>query len=430
MTSNLAIAAVSAVMKYVLQNPLSGDSIAAVVPDLAISAVPPHKVADDEPHLNVFFYRAMVNTGWAQNGLPSRAESGGRVSNPYLALDLYYLITAHGAVDYQGEVLLGYAMQAFHENPVLTRTAIRTALTSPSLVTTETPLNILAAFAAADLAEQFEQIRITPYYPPSEEMSNVWSPMNTGYVPTAYYKVSVVLIESKRPASSAPPVRGYNVYALPFKQPYIQDVIASSGAGQPIFAASPVLVRGRALRGDVTRVVVGGVELTVSTPDLTNEQIVLTLPAGLQAGIVGTQVMHLLNIGTPPALHRGIDSNVAAFILQPQLTGTAPGYDITVLPAAASDPRRLEIGLNPPVGPNQRALVLLNELNAPSSRPPFSYVIEANARVPASPPAASLVFPIPDVEPATYLVRVRVDGSESPLDFAEPNGYVSPAVTV
>lgn len=430
MTSNLAIAAVSAVMKYVLQNPLSGDSIAAVVPDLTVSAIPPHKVADDEPHLNIFFYRAMVNPGWAQNNLPSRNESGGRVSNPYLALDLYYLITAHGTVDYQGEVLLGYAMQAFHENPVLTRTAIRTALTSPSLITSETPANILAAFAAADLAEQFEQIRITPYYPPTDEMSNVWSPMNTGYVPTAYYQVSVVLIESKRPATSAPPVRGYNVYALPFKQPFIQDIIPVTGAGQPIFAASPVLVRGRALRAGVTRVLVGGVELSVTPPALANEQIALTLPAGLPAGIVGVQVAHLLNIGTPPALHRGIESNVAAFILQPRLTGTAPGYDITVLPATVSDPRRLQIGLNPAVGPNQRALVLLNELNAPSTRAPFSYVIEANSRAPETPPTSTLTFPIPGVQAANYLVRVRVDGAESPLDYNEANGYVSPVVTV
>ena len=51
MSGNLAIAAVSAVMKYLLQNPASGDSIAAVVPDLTVTVVPPHQVDDDTPSL-------------------------------------------------------------------------------------------------------------------------------------------------------------------------------------------------------------------------------------------------------------------------------------------------------------------------------------------------------------------------------------------
>lgn len=430
MTSNLAIAAVSAVMKYVLQNPPSSDSIAAIVPDLEVSAVPPHKVDDDDPHLNIFFYRSMVNTGWAQNGLPSRNDRGERVSNPYLSLDLYYLITAHGTADYHGEILLGYAMQAFHENPVMPRQTIRDALTSASLVTTETPANVLAAFAASDLAEQFEQIRVTPHYPAWEETSNMWSNMNTGYVPTAYYKVSVVLIESKRPAKSAPPVRSYNVYALPFKQPRINDVIAIAGAGQPIFSGDDVILRGSALKGNDTRAIIGGVELSGSVLTITNDSITLPLPAGLQAGIIGAQIAHMLQIGTPPTTHQGIESNVAAFILQPRITGAAPNYDIDVLPQNASNPRRLEISLDPLVGTRQRAIVILNEINAPTTRPPNAYTFEATARDPDDPPSATLTFPIPGAADGDYLVRVRIDGAESPLDFVDPTGFVSPLVTL
>lgn len=430
MSSNLAIAAVSAVMKYVLQNPLSRDSIAAIVPDLAITAVAPQKVSEDEPHLNIFFYRAIVNTSWVQNGLPSRSESGERVSNPYLALDLYYLITAHGISDYQGEILLGYAMQAFHETPVLTRSTIRTALASPSLVTTDTPANILAAFAAGELADQFEQIRITPYYPPPDEFSQTWTATNISYVPAAHYKISVALIESKRPARSAPPVRSYNLYTLPFKQPRIQDAISETGVGQPIFSGSRVLLRGSALRGDDTRVSVGGIELPGSALDIKDEEISFNLPISLPAGIVGVSVIHQLNIGTPPSPHQGFTSNVVAFILQPRITGTAPGYNIVVIPAGGTDPRRLQITLNPSVGARQRAIVLLNEIDAPATRLPQAYTFEATARNPDSPPVANLVFPIPGVLAGSYVVRVQIDGAQSLLDYVDPGGYRSPVVSL
>lgn len=432
MSSNLAISAVSAVMKHILQNPLSGDSIAAIVPDLKISVLAPHKIDEEEPHLNIFFYRAMVNTGWAQNNLPSRSDSGERVSNPYLALDLYYLITAHGLTDYQGEILLGYAMQAFHETPVLTRAAIRTALTSASLVTTDTPANILAAFAAGELAEQFEQIRITPYYPNSDEFSHTWTVTNISYVPTAHYKISVVLIESKRPSRAAPPVRSYNLYTLPFKQPRIQDVIPENGVGQPIFTGSRVFLRGSALRGKDTRVIVGGIELFGPTLEISDENISFNLPTSIPAGIVGASVIHRHDIGTPPTPHKGFTSNVIAFILQPRFTGSPPGYNIAILPSTATEPRRLQITLDLLVGARQRAIVILNEIDVPSltQRPPHAYTFEATARDQNSVPAADLVFPIPGVTAGKYLVRVQIDGAESPLDYVEPSGYRSPVVTL
>lgn len=431
MSSNLAIAAVSAVMKYVLLSPLSRDSINAIVPELVITALAPQKIGDDQPHLNIFFYRAMVNTGWVQNDLPSRSNSGERVSNPHLAIDLYYLVTAHGLIDFQGEVLLGYAMQAFHENPVLTRSEIRAALTSPSMETTDTPANILAAFAASELADQFEQIRITPYYPPPDELSNTWSATNISYVPTAHYKISAVLIESKRPARSAPPVRSFNLYALPFKQPRILDAIPEAGAGQPILSGSRVSLRGRALRSDDARVRVGGIELSGTLLRIRDDEISFPLPIDLPAGIVGAWVVHPLNIGTPPSPHEGFSSNVVAFVLQPRITGSAPEYDIVQLPAGGTEEsRRLQITVEPRVGARQRAIVLLNEIAPPATRIPNAYTFEAVPRDSNSLPVSTLIFAIPGVAEGRYLVRVQIDGAESPLDYVQPNGFESPVVSL
>lgn len=430
MTSNLAIAAVSAVLRYLLENPAEGTNIIGIVPDLRFTTVAPRLVDDTAPTLNVFFYRAAGNSGWAQNQLPARTSQGEPAGSPYLPLDLLYIVSAHGKRDYLNEALLGFAMQAFHETPVLPRSLIRTALTSTTLVTTDTTASILAAFAASGLADQLEAIKITPYYPSSEDISNLWGTMSAAYAPSAYYQVSAVLIESKRPARASLPVRAYNVYALPFKHPRIEDVIAEAGVGEPILAGDRVILRGYALRGENTHTIIGGVDL--SGPDLvvSNEQIIFDLPVGLQAGITGVQVAHLLDIGTPPTGHRGIESNVAAFVLQPQITGTSPNYDITILPETVDDPRRLQINLAPAVGSRQRVAMFLNELGAPSNRAALSFSFQADARDPEDPPTAQIVFPIPGVPAGTYLVRVRVDGADSPLVHVSPGGYSEPAITL
>jgi hypothetical protein len=431
MSGNLAIAAVSAVLRYLLENPAEGTSITGVVPDLRFTSLAPHQVDDAAPTLNIFFYRAAVNPGWAQNQLPARTAQGDPAGSPCLALDLYYMVTAHGLRDYLNEVLLGFAMLAYHENPVLPRALIRTALSSTSLVTSDTTAGMLAAIAAAGLADQVESIKIAPAYPTPDEIANLWGALNGAYSPTAYYQVTVVLIESTRPARAALPVQAYNVYAVPFKHPRIQDVIAEGGLGLPILAGAQVILRGFALRGENTHVIVGGVDLSGSDLEVSNEQIVFTLPGGLLAGINGVQVAHLLEIGTPPEEHRGIESNVAAFVLQPRITDDGAGnYDIAILPETADDPRRLQIDLDPPVGSQQRATVFLNELSAPANRPAFSFSFQAQTRDPDDPPTARLVFPIPGAPSGTYLVRVRVDGADSPLVYTAPTGYTDPSVTL
>ena len=127
------------------------------------------------------------------------------MSNPPLALDLHYLLSAYGAEDLHPEILLGYAMQLLHETPVLSRGAITTALNpSPSVGTTLPPA--LRALAACGLADQLEQIKITPEYLNTEEMSKLWTAVQSHYRPTAAYVATVVLIESTLPAQATLPV--------------------------------------------------------------------------------------------------------------------------------------------------------------------------------------------------------------------------------
>ncbi len=60
--------------------------------------------------------------------LPTRDERGTLVTQPLLPLNLHYLLTAFGSQELHSEILLGYAMQVLHENPIVSRAARSGAL--------------------------------------------------------------------------------------------------------------------------------------------------------------------------------------------------------------------------------------------------------------------------------------------------------------
>lgn len=210
MSSPLAIASVTAVLRDLLNNGLIDHNIdGAVGSNVTVTAVPPDTIkvdsANAKTQLNLFLHQVTSNPGWQNFGLPSRDSRGARLANLPLALDLHYLLTAYGAEELHSEILLGYAMYLMHETPVLDRQAIRTALAGSTVDTSILPL-AFQSLSAADLADQVEQIKITPVTMQTEEMSKLWSAMQAIYRPTAAYSVSVVLIEAKKPTRSPLPV--------------------------------------------------------------------------------------------------------------------------------------------------------------------------------------------------------------------------------
>ena len=218
MSSALAIASVTAVLKNLLDNCLIEQGVAASVGDVTVTALPPDRVttgADERSQLNLFLYRITPNTGWRRspvtlgNGHQARNGSDGGGSETKaeppapLALDLHYLLTAYGEQDFQAEILLGYGMQLLHEVSALTPEHIRTALAGPNGSGGSLPPT-RAALATSPLADLVERVTICPEFTSSEEMSRLWSALQARYRPSATYKVSAVLLEG-RPA--APQVR-------------------------------------------------------------------------------------------------------------------------------------------------------------------------------------------------------------------------------
>jgi len=452
MSNALAIASVTAVLKDLLNNGVINHFTTITGSEVVVSALPPDRVdaEDASPagrtsRLNLFLYQVTPNAGWRNAGLPSRNGQGERISNPPLALDLHYLLTAYGAEEMHAEILLGYGMQLLHETPVLTRDAIRVALRSPTPVTDagdDLPAAMRALFTS-ELAEQVEQIKITPQLLDAEEISRMWAAFQAKYRPTAVYQVSVVLIESRRATRSALPVRQRNVYVAPFRQPVIERILSQRQAGdpilpeqeQPILAGYNLVIAGRQLRDDDTLVNVGGIAVAPANADVSEAQIVIPLPAGLQAGAQGVQVIHRRLLGSPPTPHRGVESNLAAFVLHPRLT--AP---VTVSAPAADGTRNVNLSLDPPVGAAQRVTLLLNEFQPAPPSPPgaaraYSFTAPPRFSLESPPPGlpspqSNVTVPIRGVQPGAYLVRVRVDGAESPLGANALGQFDSPQVTI
>lgn len=204
MSNAFAIAAVTAVLRNLIDTGLTRLDLSALG-SWSVSAFPPDRVLTDGTNesnqLNLFMYHAMTNQGWANAGLPSRDVVGQRLTNPPLALDLDYLLTAYGKEELYAETLLGAAMQLLHENPVLTRAFIGQTFDPASNPTPE-----IAMLADSGLADQVELVKISPQPLGTEELSKLWTAFQSHYRPTAAYRLTVVLIESDAPTRAPLPV--------------------------------------------------------------------------------------------------------------------------------------------------------------------------------------------------------------------------------
>jgi hypothetical protein len=208
MSNALAIASVTAVLKGILQNATTDTkhNINMKVSQVVnVTAISPSRIAkpdgEEVPQLNLFLYQIAPNGALRNLGLPSRSQRGERLTNPPLALDLYYLLTAYGKLDFEAEIILGYAMQVFHEMPILSREIIRNILHQPS--GDSKPSN---ALKDSDLADQIELIKLTALSMNAEETSKLWTAIGTGYRPSVAYQASLILIEGSSPLKQSLPV--------------------------------------------------------------------------------------------------------------------------------------------------------------------------------------------------------------------------------
>ena len=428
MSNFLAIATVTATLSQLIQA-----AIAADVPGATVSTIRPDgNGGNNIPDIgvNLYLYQVTPNVAWRNADLPSRNSDGQLVQRPRAAFDLHYLLTFYGnEAQLEPQRLVGSVVRTLHAQPLLTRQMIRSTITNPSF-------NYLAS---SDLADEIEAVKFTPFPLSLEELSKLWSVFfQTPYTLSLAYQGMVVFIEGAQATRPTLPVRERAVHVRSFHQPVIESVESQAGAGQPIVMGSTLVIRGKRLRGEVTRVRVGGVEVTPAPQSVSDTEIVVPIPASLRAGVQGAQVSHQILMGNPPLPHSGIESNVAAFVLRPTINRRPDDSDdITVSPpVVAPDQTRsadVFVVVTPRIGVGQRAVLLMNETGAAPQARSYSFANRPLTLPPGQIDTDTITFHISGVAAGQYLVRVQVDGAESPLLMnADPNDprYERPRVTI
>lgn len=420
MSSPLAIAAVSAVLRDLLNDGLiNNDVTGALGSNVDVTVVPPDSIRIDEVNantqLNIFLHQATPNAAWRNVDLPSRNARGARTSNAPLALDLHYLITAYGASPLHAEVLLGYAMHLLHETPVLDRQAIRNALAGSAVDGSILP-PAFQALSAADIADQVEQIKLTPITLSTEEMSKLWSALQARYRPTAAYQASVVLIEAQRPGVSPLPVltrgprdpasgRERGVVAEPGLLPPFPTLTAIEPPNRQPAArlGDTVLLRGHHLDGTNVRVRFEHprrdtpIEISAGT-NANAERLSVTLPATAAAEVTWPSgpwsVAVLLQ---RPGESQVRESNGFPLLLAPRID--VAGSSATRHPVTGAV--TVQLTFSPQAHPRQKASLVVGGSEA------FAGAISAQTD--------SLPFVFPDLPAQTLWLRLRIDGVDSLL---------------
>jgi hypothetical protein len=410
MSDYLAVGGVTAVLRSLLTTALTsgGPSVLLGSSSPGITSFSPDLIktgTSEQPQLNIFMYYASTNAALRNLDLPSMSAGGTKLSNPPLALNLHYLVTAYGANQFDPEILLGWAMQVFHETPVVPPSTIQAALTG--LLAVSTPENKLVA--GSTLPNQVEHIRITPETLTTEEIYRLWTAFQTNYRPTTSYKVSVVVIQDTQSYTANLPVQRRALVALPMQAPVINSITpASATAGQLITIA------GRNFLGDaVADTLVSFNSAPGVTPDVVQGNFVrITLPASLQAGPLVVRVLRTVTFPGSSTAHPGFSSAPFVAQLMPVIQGTSP--------FAAKQGTGFTVTISPAVGATQKAVLFIGDSAIPIDDRPVTG--------PAS--SATLTFPIPAAFPVgLYPLSVSIDGVQSPLTLNASNQF-TPQVQV
>jgi len=434
MSTALAIAGVTQVLKDLLNDGVINDITTAVGAAVTVTSLPPDRIdsTGEASQLNIYMYQATPNQGWRNEGFPSFNSTGERVSNPPLALDLHYLLSAYtGGQQLHTEILLGYGMQLFHENPVLSRDAINKSLTPPDDVDLASLPPTLQALASTGLATQVELLKISPELLNAEEMSKLWTAFGAKYRPTAAYRVTVVLIQSSKPTKNTLPVKDVNIKVSVFNQPLIEDigsVPAPPGpvlTNQLIFFNSFLTLTGRRFSADNVLVNVSGQNLNPANVTVADTSIQFVLPAGLKAGVQSVQVVHQIQMYADDvsSLRNGEASPLQSFILSPLVTANGIPTGTTVNGFFGGN---IQVKVKPGIVDKQNVRLLLNGL-APTTG---SYVFEVQSFSVAGAPVKTINIPVGNVASGKYLMRLQVDGAESQLEADSTGKYNSPIVII
>ena len=398
MTDFQGIGGVSASLRRLLEDRAQIPAGAAPV---VFTVGPPRSEAGEgiaeRSRVNLFLYRVSENGALKNEELPGRASSNG-YGHPPLSVDLHYLLTAYGSAsvdddfvdETRAHMLLGSAMRVLHDYPVIT----------DELRTVRPPQNQPIIDTA--LVGEHESVKLSLDPVSLEDLSKVWTALTLPYRASAAYKVTVVQIESRRPARSVrpvgePPDAGPRVIAVPMRRPRI-TTLAVRRPGDPPDRERPqayarigdtLVIRGSGMAGSGTTVLLGAFDASAAISATAEDRIELVLPdhPALQPGTLPVQV----RVTAPGLATPLVGSNLAVFVLVPAVTSAI----------FESNPRRFRIEGARLFSPDHESVAIVGDRVVASDVFTTSNDDLVIFRVPAG------------VSAGTYAMRVRVNGAES-----------------
>jgi hypothetical protein len=434
MSTALAIAGVTQLLRDLLNDGLVDNDVAANIgTNVVVHARAPDlldPVTDENSVLNVFLYKVDPQPNWTNEILATRGADGRRVANTPLALDLYYLVSAASGEDIHADILLGHAMQILHEHPCFDRDEIVAGLNPAPTIAGGLP-PVLQALAQTGLADQIEQLIITPVYLGLEEMSKLWTAFQTSYRSSMAYRVSSVIIVVEEPVVQPLPVLTIGIDNTG------PDVAPSLNAGPPFLRAvtlpqgqpsarlgDTIVLWGQGLAGDdllvrfESPVLDDPIDLPPD-PGGGAQMRSVTVPNAPVAWAAGQFTVRFLAAPAPGEPRRSSNSVAVQIAPRPQL----PPASVT---RPDADTVRVTLAVRPRVRPGQQVELILSGTSA--TAPPRDTV------------QPQATFDFPALPAGNHPLRLRVDGVESwliqreiapgPPDFAPRQPEFDPTQTV
>ncbi len=438
MSNSLAIATVTEALRQVLDDAAADSGVAGAVATAIRPAAEKNIAAPVNPTLagvNLFLYQVIPNGPLSNTDIPTRRSDGSLRVPTRSAYDLHYLLTFFGnESELEPQRVMGNVLRVMHSLPVVTRRQVQNAKLS------------LAFLATSDLDTEIELVKVEILPLNLEDLAKLWSVFfQIPYNLSVAIQASVVFIDGKEVPSPALPVQIRNVYVRLFQQPVIEQVLSQKTPlsealpDQPIEIGDTILLVGKMLQGDVTRIRIG--EQVIDPTEVTDTRVkfILDMPPfpadRLRAGVQGVQIVQFLRMGTPATDHTGIESNIESFVIRPKITPAATPVSTKVVDGITFCTNDITLDFIPTVGLCQRVMLLLNEFNPPAGRPARAYRFNVpfTAPNPSDTYIKKIKTRITDVVEGEYLLRVQVDGAESTLG-AKPDPdnpmFIKPKVTI
>ena len=426
MSNYLAIATVTAALQQMLQVAVGQD-----VPGVQVTTVRPDTSASSisGPCINIFLYQAVPNPAWRNADLRTRRPKGDLIKHGQAGLDLHYLFTFYGNEQaLEPQRLLGSTIRVLVDQPLLTQNMIEECIEHASI----------PALEGSTLGDQVQRIRFIPSTITTEDLSRIWSVFfQVPYSLSFPYQATAVLIQGERTGQLALPVRQRPTY-LSLARPLLNQVEHHPPAEakqwiNTITLGSRITLHGRDFTGEgLSQVQIGKARIRpqrieAAIAEVTFAELSLEERDGLRAGGPGIQVVRSREAAMDNDIESVVESNVLPFVLCPRIQMNGQGIELTnwqVDEQANRYSGMVTVTVDLLVAPRQRVFLLLN---GTAQDTPNTYIFRADR---LRSPSPDLHFPIRDVQAGEYLVRVQVDGAESPLHVSDQNAYVGPLLVI